>query len=529
MKKIIRTVVIIVVVLAVLAGGFFFVLPKVVDAQTTTTSTTYTTQAAALGDLSTYVSGTGNVRPKQIATLTWQTSGTIGSILVKQGQAVTAGELLATLEDSSLSQDVINAQIDLVDAQKNLETVLDNSQTRAAAEAARVAAAKALKTAQDDSLSLQYQTASQDTIDIAKAALIIAQENQKNAEENFSRVQHTSTTDPNYNVSYANALSRVASARQATYTAQINLDYLQNLPSLTSIASINATLDQAKANLAAAQKAWDLVKDGPDPAAVAQAQAKVTAAQAVLNEAHVAASFAGTVTDVYAVVGNVVNGGTNAIKIADLSQYLVDVSVSEVDITSISVGQAATITFDAISGKTYNGVVSTIPFTGTNNNGSVNYSVTVTLTDPDASIKSGMSASVDISVKDLKGVLTVPISVLRTVGTNRVVYTLQNNVATPVVVTLGATTDTIAQILTGSLKEGDLIITNPPSATSTSTSSTSTGFLSGLFSGISNIFGGSSNTSGPGGAGGPPSGMPAGGPPSGSFGGNNSSGSTGGN
>lgn len=525
MKKVTRTVAIILVVLAMLAGGFFFVLPKVVAAQTTTTSTTYTTQTAALGDLSTYVSGTGNVRPKQTATLTWQTSGTIGSILVKQGQTVTAGDIVATLEDSSLTQDVINAQVDLADAEKNLETVLDNSQARANAEAALVAAQEALTTAQNDSQSLQYQTASQDTIDIAKAALIIAQDAVSNATDNYNRVVHGNISDPHYKVYYADALSQLASARQKETLAQMNLDYLQNLPGLTDIQSINATLDQAKANLAAAQKAWDLVKDGPDPASVATAEAKVTAAQAVLNEAHVAATFSGTVTDVYAVVGNVVSAGTSAIKIADLSQYLVDVSVSEVDITSVSVSQAATITFDAISGKTYNGVVSTIPFTGTNNNGSVNYSVTVTLTDPDESIKSGMSASVDIAVKDLKNVLVVPISVLRTVNTDRVVYILLNNVATPVVVTLGATTDTTAQVLTGNLKAGDLIITDPPSATTTTTS-TSTSFLSGLFSGISNIFGGSSS-SGPSGS--PPSGGPGGAPPSGGPGGSSSGNSTGGN
>jgi RND family efflux transporter MFP subunit len=528
MKKVVKIVGIIVIILALLAGGFFFVLPRVAAAQSTSTSTTYTTQAAALGDLSTYVSGTGNVRPKQTATLSWQTSGNVGSILVKQGDTVTTGEMLATLVDSSLPQAVINAQIDLAEARKNLENVLDNSQTRANAEAALVAAQAALTTAENNSKSLQYQTASQDTIDIARASLIIAQENQTKAEQRFNQVQHTSTTDPNYDVSYANALSQLASARQATYLAQVNLDYLQNLPSLTDIQSINATLDQAKANLAAAQAAWDLVKDGPDPAAVATAQAKVTAAQAVLNEAHVAATFNGTVTDVYAVAGNVVSTGTNAIKIADLSQYLVDVSVSEVDITSVAVGQAATITFDAISGKTYNGVVSTIPFTGTNSGGSVNYSVTVTLTDPDNQIKSGMSASVDIAVKALKDVLVVPISALRTVGTDRVVYILQNNVATPVVVTLGSTTDTSAQVATGNLKVGDLIITNPPSATTTTSSSSSSNIFSGLFSSISNLFGGTTTSSGPGGgmpAGGPPSGSP----PSGGPGGSSSGSSTGGN
>lgn len=519
MKKVI---IIVGIILAVLAGGFF-VLTRVASAQTATTSTTYQTQAAALGDLSTYVSGTGNVRPKQTVVLKWQTSGTIAAVNIKQGDLVTTEIVLSSLALTSLPQDVINAQVDLDTAKKNLETVLDNSLTRANAEAAVVQAEIDLKTAQDDSLSLQYQTASQDTIDIAKASLILAQVAVSKATDNYNHVVHGNSSDPNYKVYYADALSQLASARQKETQAQMNLDYLENLPNLRNIRLINAELDQAKANLLAAQNAWDLVKDGPDPAAVASAQAKVTAAQAVLNQAHVAATFAGTVTDVYAEVGGLVSSGTSAFQIEDLSQYLVDVQVSEVDITGIAIGQPATITFDAITSKTYNGAVTAIASTGTSSGGSVNFNVTVALTDPDENIKAGMSASIDIAVKQLKDVLVVPIQALRTINTDRVVYILQNNIAVPVVVTLGASTDTSSQIASGNLKVGDLIILDPPSTTTTT--STSTNFLSGLFSGISNIFSGSSG-GGPSGGGAPPSGGPSGAPPSGAPGGSSSGGSS---
>jgi 6-phosphogluconate dehydrogenase len=122
-----------------------------------------------------------------------------------------------------------------------------------------------------------------------------------------------------------------------------------------------------------------------------------------------------------------------------------------------------------------------------------------------------MSASVDVVVKQLSNILMVPTSALRMVNNSQVVYVLQNNVAVPLAVTLGAASDTTTQILSGSLKEGDLIITNPSSVTAASTTS-NTG-LSGLLSGLSNMFTGAAGATG--GAGGPPSGG-AGGPPSGS-------------
>jgi len=477
-----------------------------------------------LGNLTTTVSGTGNVRPKQSSTIKWQTTGTVGTVNVKQGDQVAAGAVLSALDPATLSLDLINAQIDLSTAKKNLESVLDNSQARANAEAALVQAEIDLKTAQDNSTSMQFQPASQNSIDIAKASVIIAEQNVSKAEQNFDRVQ-SHTTDSNYVVNYANALSQLANARQSLQSAQYQLAYLQNLPNLRNVQLVNAELDQAEATLLKAKQAWNLVKDGPNPDEVAAAEAKVAAAQAIVNEDRLAAPFAGTITDVYDEVGDLVSSGTSAYVIQDQSKLLIDVSVSVVDISGVEVGQPATITFDAISGQTYTGTVDTVSSTGTSSSGSVNYTVTVAIDNPDAKIKSGMSASVDITVKQLTDILLVPISAVRTLNSARVVYILQNNVATPVEITLGVTSDTNVQVASGDVKEGDLIILNASTATTTTTTQ-NTGFLGGLLGGI--FGGGTSSVTGGGPSGGPSGGFqggnpPSGGPPSGA------GGSTGGN
>ncbi len=521
MKKGFKVLIIVGSILIVLAAGYFFVLPRIVSAQTSSSTQSYQTSAATLGSLTTTVSGTGNVRPKQSTTIKWQTSGTVGTVNVKQGDQVAANAVLSELNPSSLSLDMINAQIDLTTAKKNLASVLDNTQARADAQAALVAAELALKTAQDSSTSMEFQRASQDQIDIAKASVIIAEQNVTKAQKYYDDVSKH-TTDPNYVVNYANALSQLANARISLQTANYQLSYLENLPNLTNIEQINAELDQAKATLLKAKQAWDLVKDGPDPDAVAAAEAKVAAAQAIVNQSQLTAPFAGTITDVYDEVGDLVSSGTSAYIIQDQSKMLIDVSVSEVDIAGVEVGQPATITFDAITDTTYTGSVDTVASTGSSSNGSVNYTVTVAIDNPDAKIKTGMSASVDITVKQLTGVLLVPISAVRTLNSARVVYVLRNNVATPVEVTLGETSDTNVQIATGDVKEGDLIILNASTATTTTTQSS--GFLGGLFGGL---FGGSTTNVTGGAGGGVPSGgnftsgnFPGGNPPSGGPGGN---------
>jgi HlyD family secretion protein len=88
--------------------------------------------------------------------------------------------------------------------------------------------------------------------------------------------------------------------------------------------------------------------------------------------------------------------------------------------------------------------------------------VTVELTDDDASVKPGMTAAVNVVVDQLKDTLLVPNRAVRVVEGQRVVYVLRNGKPEAVKITLGASSDTMSELLGGDIQEGDLIVLNPP-------------------------------------------------------------------
>jgi HlyD family secretion protein len=217
-----------------------------------------------------------------------------------------------------------------------------------------------------------------------------------------------------------------------------------------------------EAQLADGQREYERVKDGPDPEDVAVAEARVAAAQATVNLARILAPFNGIITEVISKPGDQVVPGTAAFRLDDLSHLLVDVQVSEVDINRIKPGQPVTLAFDAIPNKEYNGTISEVAPVGTNNQGIVDFNVTVELTDPDAAVKPGMTAAVNMVVDQLQDVLIVPNRAVRTQEGQRVVYILKDGVPTPVEISLGASSEQDSQVVDGELKEGDLIVLNPP-------------------------------------------------------------------
>jgi HlyD family secretion protein len=193
------------------------------------------------------------------------------------------------------------------------------------------------------------------------------------------------------------------------------------------------------------------------------AQARVAAAQATLDQARIVAPFAGIITNVDSKPGDQVNPGTPAFRLDDLSHLWIDVEVSEVDINQVQDGQPAILTFDAILAKEYSGEVVEVSPVGTENQGVVNFKVTVELIDADADVRPGMTSAVEIVVSQLDNVLLVPNQAVRAEEGKRMVYILgENGQLTPVEVTLGASSDRHSQLLEGDLQLGDLIVLNPP-------------------------------------------------------------------
>ena len=374
----------------------------------------FQTAAAERGSLEATVGATGSVRAKQSAVLLWETTGIVEKVYVNVGDEVAKDEVLASLAKSSLNQSVILAEADLASAQKALEDLV-NSDT------ARAQALRNLDKAEEDYKSAyNYRLGLNGKINIADVYL----------ERGVPKVR--------YHKGYADA---------------------------ETIADADEKLALAEAQLNDARRNYERVKDGVDPADVASAEARVAAAQSTLDMARIIAPFSGTVTQANPAVGDQISTGTVAFRLDDLSHLLVDVQVSEVDINSVFIDQEATLTFDAVLGRSdhYHGKVVKVSQAGDTVSGVVSFTVTVELTDADEYVKPGMTAAVNIVIEEVNDVILLPNRAVRLVNNERVVYLLVDGMPKSINVTLGSTDGIDSVLVTGDIKEGDPIILNPPS------------------------------------------------------------------
>ena len=436
--------ILIAVVLILLVGGYFLFRQFGPKMGGTSASSEIQTTPAVRGSLEATVGATGTVRTNQSAVLAWQTSGKVEQVNVSLGDQVVDGDILVSLEQMSLPQSIILAQADLVTYQKQLDDLYATAETTKTTALSDIATyAKAVRDAQ---YQLENYTApttlkglgSIEAFDLMKKQLDAASK----AFEPYKYLSQYDKTREDF-------LEKLNDA-QSNYDAAVKqLDY-------------EYKMEVAEANMKKARKQYEDYKDGPAQSDVDALKSRIAAAQAVLDNAYIEAPFAGTITDVEPKPGDLVSSGVTAFRVDDLSRLLLDVEVSEVDINRVQVGQDAIMTFDAILGKEYHGKVVEVAPVGNVVEGVVNFTVTVELTDADDAIKSGMTAAVNIVVSKLENVLLIPNRAVRLQDSKRVVYVMKDGKMTPVPVTLGASSDTDSELVSGDLKEGDLIVLNPP-------------------------------------------------------------------
>lgn len=413
-----------------------------------------------VGDLTATVGATGTVRPVQLSALAFKTGGTVGRVYVEIGDTVRAGDRLADLADSSLPASVLLARADLVAAQRALDDLLHSQAAAAQAQLAVADAREALESAQRTyTVNQEGNRATSDTLKAAKAKLAVERERMERAKDVYD------STPGSLSEGGAKAQAYVAynNARIAYQRALSSYNWYTGHPTEIQGAQLEAELALAQARLDDAVREYERLKDGPDPADVAAAEARVTAAQATVQQAWIEAPFDGTVTAVELVPGDQVSPGTVAFQLADLSHLLVDVDVSEVDINRVRSGLPAQLTFDAILDRSYQGEVSEVAMVGSAVQGVVSFRVTLTLTDPDEMVRPGLTAAVNLLVDQLEDVLLVPNRAVRVRDGSRVVYVMREGQLVMVPIVLGVSSETDSQVVEGDLQVGESIVLNPPS------------------------------------------------------------------
>ncbi len=218
-------------------------------------------------------------------------------------------------------------------------------------------------------------------------------------------------------------------------------------------------------------------------------QGVVSQAQAALSSSYnsfqalsptITAPTSGTINDMTMVSGmtitNTVNSATNVVssqKIATIQNDqlpLAQFTVSEIDVSKIQNGQQATLTLDALPGKTFTGKVVGIDHTGSITSGVTSYPLTIQFDTKIDGILPNMSVTANIITQTKNDVLTVPTTAIQNVSGQSYVRILKNGQVTQVPVQTGLSSDSQTEITSG-LNVGDTVVTGTTSSQSTRTGS----------------------------------------------------------
>ena len=444
-----KRIVTIIVLILIIAGGIYgYYLYR--NQQQSAKLEDLPSEIVSLGRLVAKIGATGEVHPVQSANLSWKTTGTIENVNVSVGDMVAANQELARLEETSLPQNIIMAKAEFVSAQKALEDLYS------LAEDAKVQSLQAIAQYAQVVKSAQYQldnfTVPSDQAELGTMeAFDLMEEKLNQARNAFEPYKYYPSGDTT-----RQELKDALDDAQSEYNSAVKrLEYEYNV-------------EVAKANLENARQDFEKWKNGPDPDDVAAAEARIAAAEATVRLAWIDAPFDGTITVVNAQPGDQISTNSQtairseAFRLDDLSKLLVDLQVSEVDINQIQVGQNVSLSFDAILGKEYRGIVSEVANVGVINQGLVEFTVTVELEDADEDVKPGMTAAVNIVINELENVLLVPNRAVRIRDGKKIVYIFRDEEVVPIEIELGASSETMSEVIDGDLQEGDVILLSPP-------------------------------------------------------------------
>jgi len=421
----------------------------------------FETEALRKGDLTAQVVANGAVRPNRSRDLSWKINGVVEQVNAGLGDAVTQGQVLARLSADSLPQSVLSARADLYNARQNLDKLREGHPEKlATAYQELVDARKTLEDAKNKHARLLADKRSADPLEIENARLEYLRLNQsmEDVQQQLDAVGYYAE-DPFVLDLQASAIKLKGQRDNALYRYQ----YLTGKPSKLEIEKARAALETAQAKFEQAQRTYDRLRDGLSSGEVNAAQASIDAAQATLKQTELLAPFDGILTLVKTHAGDSTETDALALRVEDRSHFFVDVSISEIDVNRVKIGQPVTVTFDAAYGREYRGVVTEVGISGVSNQGLVSYPVVIELEQPDEYIKSGMTAAVRVQVDAVRDVLMVPNRAVRMVDGDRVVYVLrgENPLPEQVKIKLGISSETLSQVLEGDLQPGDNVVLNP--------------------------------------------------------------------
>ncbi|MDO9545523.1 MAG: efflux RND transporter periplasmic adaptor subunit [Pelolinea sp.] len=406
------------------------------------------------GSITESIGEVGYVEAQPSAVIMWQSGGIVGKYDLKIGDQVKKGDVLMELELSSWSNESLQAQSDLLDAQVVYENLVTSDSDFQTALQTLATAEWSLRDKQEDRDAWNYGGSSFERIYAVRANYLTAVQQMWVLEEEYEALRKTLEEDDPMLIEAKEALQATDLERDS-YLRALNqiLGHSYDLDVETDFNEY----DQAKAAVDEARAGYNRILDNSQE--IAAAKANVQAFQNTVDMAKVIAPFDGTITEISTMPGELIESGVQSVQLDDLDNLVVNVDVSEIDISKVENGQHVVVTFDALPYKKYTGVVTAISAAGADTSGTVEFKVTVTIEDADASVKPGFTALVSIITSQAEDVLLIPNQALRTINNNNSVLLVgEDDNPMPVRVEVGARSEVFTEIISGEIAEGDQLI-----------------------------------------------------------------------
>ncbi len=196
-------------------------------------------------------------------------------------------------------------------------------------------------------------------------------------------------------------------------------------------------------------------------------------AEEELANCSVRAPFDGIIADMSVKNGDSVSSG-NILLTFISGQKIAEISLNEIDVARVKMGQKAIINFDAVENLNITGEVAEVDTMGNNSQGVVNYGIKIVFDLEDERVKPGMSLTVSIITDVKQDILMIPNSAVKTSGNNSYLEIPREEIATELLLSLnngivlknspqqqqikiGISNDTYTEIING-VEEGEYII-----------------------------------------------------------------------
>lgn len=423
----------------VLAALVLFWALKRSPEQQVTADPEYVQDAPQVQDVSNSLSGVGTLKPAQTYTVTSLVDGKILAADFEEGDVVEEGTVLYTVDSADAATNVEKAQIALEQAQRNYEKVVDRQYVRAEASGTvsvlkvkkgdEITSGQEVAIIRDSStmlLSLLFPAVDAANFWVGQDALVTLD---GTFEQIPGRVLSVTGTDA---LGTGNMLTRtvvvaVPNAGGLT-TAQAATASVAGIHSIASAAftyNDEKTLTASSAGTVtgllvkegdAVDKDAILIELSGDDLTESIQSASETLRNAELSMKNMEDTMAnytitspikGTIVQKNYKQGDSLSTGKEMCIIYDLSYLEMVISVDELNISALEVGQPVVITADAVNGQSYEGKVTRVSVAGNTSGGTTTYPVTIRI-DQTEGLRPGMNANAEIVTAKSSQTLTVP-------------------------------------------------------------------------------------------------------------------------